>query len=64
MIFDSTFVIAPERRRTRATALDFLARHQDLPARLPVVVFGELAAGYETPGKLRANIARLSPLSR
>lgn len=56
MIFDSTFVIAMERKRTRATAQAFLARHQDRPARLPIVVFGELAAGYETLAELRANI--------
>jgi len=56
VIYDSTFLIAWERKRTRAAAQSFLARHQDRPARLPIVVFGELAAGYETLAELRANI--------
>ncbi len=56
MIYDSTFFIALERKRTRPAAQAFLARHLDRPARLPIVVFGELAAGYETLEELRTNI--------
>lgn len=56
MIYDSTFLIALERKKTRATALGFFARHQDEPARLPVIVLGELAAGYDTLDELRANL--------
>lgn len=57
MIFDSTFFIALERRKTRAVALDFLRRHQDEPARLPVIVLGELAVGYDTPVEMLAALA-------
>ena len=56
MIYDTTFLIALERRKTRAAALAFLARHQDEPARVPVVVLGELAAGYSTLAELLASL--------
>lgn len=56
MIYDTTFLVALERRRTRPAALAFLARHQDEPARLPIVVLGELAAGYSTLVELRASL--------
>lgn len=56
MIYDSTFFIALERRKTRAAALDFLARHEDEPARLPVVVWGEIAVGYDSLDELRSNL--------
>lgn len=57
MIYDSPFFIALERKRTRAAAESILARYQDQPARLPVIVFGELAAGYDSLAELRANVA-------
>ncbi|MBI5767415.1 MAG: type II toxin-antitoxin system VapC family toxin [Verrucomicrobia bacterium] len=56
MIYDSTFVIALERRRSRAAAERLLERYQDQPARLPIIAFGELAAGYATLNELRANL--------
>ena len=56
MIYDSTFFIALERKRTRAAAQAVLIQYQDQPARLPVVVFGELAAGYDSRVELRANV--------
>lgn len=56
MIYDSTFFIALERKRTRAAAQAVLAQYQDQPARLPVVVFGELAADYDSLAELRANV--------
>jgi predicted nucleic acid-binding protein len=56
VIYDSTFFIALERKRTRPAAQALLAQHQDRPARLPIIVFGELAAGYASLEELRANI--------
>jgi len=53
VIYDSTFLIALERKRTRAAALNFLARHLDEPARVPVIVLGELAVGYNSLEELR-----------
>ncbi len=56
MIYDSTFLIALERRRSRAAAQAILVQYQDQPARVPVIFFGELAAGYDTLAELRANV--------
>jgi predicted nucleic acid-binding protein len=56
VIYDSTFFIALERRKTRAAALEFFAQHQDEPARLPVIAWGEIAAGYATLDALRRNL--------
>lgn len=56
MIYDSTFLVALERRKTRTAALAFFAQHQDEPARVPVVVFGEMAAGYNTRADLQASL--------
>ena len=57
MIYDSTFFIALERRKDRAAAVQFAAAHQDEPARLPVIVLGELAVGFDSIDALRAEIA-------
>lgn len=56
MIYDSTFLIALERRKTRAAALAFFERHQDEPARVPIIVLGELAAGYDSLPDLQASL--------
>jgi len=56
VIYDSTFLIALERKRTRAAAVNFLARHLDEPARVPVIVLGELAVGYSSLEELRHNL--------
>jgi hypothetical protein len=56
VIYDSTFFIALEHKRTRAAAHAVLTHYQDQPARLPAVVFGELAAGYDSLVELRANV--------
>jgi predicted nucleic acid-binding protein len=56
VIYDSTFLIALERKKTRAAAVDFLARHLDEPARIPVIVLGEIAVGYRSLEELRHNL--------
>ena len=52
MIYDSTFFIALERRRTREEALGFLSCHADEPARLPAIVLGELAVAFDSREEL------------
>lgn len=56
MIYDTTFFVALERPKTRAAALAFASQHEDEPARMPVVVLGELAVGYDSWADLLAEL--------
>ena len=54
MIYDTTFFVALERPKTRAAALAFAMQHEDEPARMPVIVLGELAVGYDSWAELQS----------